>query len=451
MVRKVIALILSAGICLLSALPSSAASLRLETPVKLLRFFTYNGSGQSYVYGCRGKTIVSAQVLPRQRTVSVTADGDIHSVSHDDSAVYGLYRNSSNRYAVISMSLSTGKVSRCELDKYTNISANIFAAANGHAFVADTARLNTRINEYDGSGKRVRTYTMSRDAKELFVSDNRVYCTSYDGKLYRLDGSPVFVAEFPTYLSVKSVSCDAVYADNNTLISLDSGEKETVARKPLYAVRTDSCTFAASEAIMACGDQTWQLSAVPKQLVAVGYQAAVIYDDLNCELFTIPQEETTAQPTTAQSDAQDRQGNPTLQTQPTAAAAQPTAAATQPPKNPYNVSGSAVSGIAPQTAITTFCNNYPGKVTVAHSSRSVTSGIICTGDIVTGADGTLTAYVLGDLTGNGRMSEKDIHLMMHSLIDASGLDPLTLSYCADFDYNGTVNTRDLLLAAKKYR
>ena len=97
------------------------------------------------------------------------------------------------------------------------------------------------------------------------------------------------------------------------------------------------------------------------------------------------------------------------------------------------------------TTVEQLKNMYPEIKTVYNKNgNAVTGRTVCTGY----STDSLSVIVLGDVDGSGTLSSRDVKELMRLQIGDSQLSGVFLK-AADFNRDGQVDNRDILLIAKK--
>ncbi len=110
-----------------------------------------------------------------------------------------------------------------------------------------------------------------------------------------------------------------------------------------------------------------------------------------------------------------------------------------------------IVGVAPSTSVTSFKKNFSDSATVYNSDGNVmSSGNVRTGYTVSVNYHTYTIIILGDLTGEGNVKTNDVNVLMNYCVDSESLNELQV-LAADYDCNGVVDNRDLVLIARSLK
>ena len=378
--------------------------------------YAYSGKNSAYFYGNSNYTLYSARALPNRVTRYITVSGYISSVCHDENCAYALYKTGNDSFGVVRMNMNSGGCDYCTINGTRSALKNSFAVSGNEIFIIHTGNTYPYVKSYDLSGKSLRSYTFPKGAECLFSNGGSAYAKAYSGEVFRLSGAnKTKCAEFEAYTGFADAGVGHILLKDKRLVPLNGGRVQYPHSD--FAAVTSQNEFYLSKTTLRYNGGEAEVSS-PKLMCAAGSTAAVLDNDFNCQI------------TDAKTAAADSQS----------------------PKNSkLSFSGKLITGIEANTTVAKIKENYPeiNKV-FDHDGKEITSGKLKTGYSALIQSGEYKIAIRGDVNSSGTLNTADTDELMNAL--AGGIN---LSDCcqkaADYNLDGSANTKDLVLIGKKIR
>lgn len=378
--------------------------------------YSYSGKNNAYFYGNSNYTLYSARALPSRTTRYVKVSGYISAVCHDENCAYALYKAGNDSYGVVRMNMNNGSCDHCTISGTSLAQKYSFAVSGNEIFIIHTSNTFPYVKSYDFDGKYLRSYTFPKGAECLFSNGGSAYVKAYSGEVFRLSGANKSkCAEIDTYTAFADAGVGYILQDNNRLVLLNGGKVQHLQSD--FAVITSQNKFHISGTTLRFNGGEAEVSS-PRLMCAAGTTAAVLDNDFNCQI-------TDAKAAVAES---------------------------QSPKNSkLSFSGKMITGIEENTTVAKIKEKYPEiKKIFDHDGKEITSGKLKTGYSALIQNGEYKIAIRGDVNSSGTLNTADTDELMKALAGS-----ITLSDCcqkaADYNFDGSADTKDLVLIGKKIR
>lgn len=404
--------------------------------------YVYNGNANAYVYGSATDTLYSSRVLPDVTTKYVTVSGVIRSVCHDEASAYALVEQSRKNYCVVQMNMNSGNCNYYDIGTQKNIYNLTFAVSDDEIFIICTDSANSYVKSYNKSGDMLYNYGFNNENVEaLFVNGSRAYAKLYGGDIYLIGGnSKSFCASVKSGEELSNAGVGYVFTSGKRLFNLSDNSSTYIADASLNQV------VANGDVLYVDGDTVKNLSGGSKAqksaelLLSAGDEVSAVTADFECVNFDIPTADKSPKVIAGKSS----------QVQTDNKKAQKIDNASDSGGNDYWIDNGIFCGVESQTTVAMLKNSFSQAVTVYDSNgNEVNSGKLKTGYVLRYSGDDYPIAVRGDVTGEGNVNTKDIKLLMDVL---AGLKKLSNEFhtAADYNLDGNVDTRDLVLIAQKY-
>ena len=378
--------------------------------------YTYSGKNNAYFYGKSNFTLYSARTLPDRVTRYVTVSGYISAVCHDENSAYALYKAGNDSLGIVRMNMNNGGCDYCTVNGTSLALKNSFAVSGNEIFIIFTDSTYPYVKSYDFGGKFLRSYTFPNGAECLFSNGGSAYAKAYSGEVFRLSGSAKSkCAEFEAYTVFADAGIGHILLKDKRLVSLNGGKVQH-SQSDFVAVTNQNVFYLSGTTLRFNGGEAEVSS--PRLMCAAGSTAAVLDNDFNC------------QTTVAKTAAPDPQ---------------------RPKKSKLSFSGKVITGIEVNTTVAKIKEKYPEiKKIFDHNGKEITSGKLKTGYSALIQSGEYKIAIRGDVNSSGTLNTADTDELMKALAGS-----ITLSDCcqkaADYNFDGSANTKDLVLIGKRIR
>ena len=388
----------------ISALGSVGAGNSLRELARCRKIYAYSGENAAYFYGYANQMLCSARVIPDVVERTVTTDGVIRAVSHDETCAYALLATSHHQHSILRLDMNSGEYRITPLVQSSDIVYSSFAVADGEVFLITCGAVYDRVNSYDMEGNKLYTYDLDRGVKTLFHNGGSGYAVSYSGEICRLSyGKCTSCARIPSDADCCNAGVGYIKA-NEALISLTDGSSRRCISK--NEVMSGGEVFSSDSGIL---------------FAAACSQKARLDDEYSCLVESV----------------EDTEGSRVEVKEKSAAA------------NDEDIllvdAGMTVSALKKSDAMISAVYDNNGEPT--------TAGKLRTGYSVRKNGAELPLAVRGDLNMSGTVNSRDITTLMNYLV---GNITLNRTFCraADLNDDDAVDTRDLVLLqhmAERYK
>lgn len=382
--------------------------------------YSYSGKNNAYFYGNSNLVLYSSRVIPNRVTRYVKVSGYICAVCHDENYACALYKTSNNSFGVVRMNMNNGKCDYCTINDTRSAQKSSFAVAGNEIFIIYTGNPYLYVKSYNISGKYLRSYTFPRGSERLFCNGGCAYVRAFSGEVFRLSGaSKIKSAGIDAYKSFSDAGIGYILLNDKRLVSLGNGNIQPTGYD--FAAITSQNSFYLSGATLRFNGGETAVSS-PKLMCAAGSTAAVLGNDFCCRIIN------------AKSSASRPQSPQSTQS-------------TQSPKP--KISGNVIIGIEVGTTVAKIKEKYPEiKKIFNHDGNEITSGKLKTGYSARTPSGEYKIALRGDVNSSGTLNTADTDELMKALSGSVSLSDCCAK-AADYNFDGTVNTKDLVLIGKR--
>ena len=415
MIKRYFSVLLIVLIAVPAALHTANAAPDVSSLRSCRKLYSYSGSSHAYFYGFENRAAYSAEVLPGGVSRSISVDGVIRAVCHDEHSLHALYETN-GKYRVASLNMSSGKLTDDSLDARSDkVLYFSFAADGKSAFLIINGGTYSKVVRYARGGKQLQSYSMPDGAECVFVNGGKSYAKSYSGEIFELtDSGRIKRAELSRYKEFSNAGVGLIYSEDGELISLLNGS--TRRESGAFCVQTDRDIFR-------CGSG--------KLFAAVGASSATLSDSWQLSYQTLE---------SAVSETPQKSQTSGGQTQRTQTRSYP--------KLPLHNKTVLIekAGIT----VTKLKKQYPQITAVFDGSgRNITSGIIKTCYSLRADNRDYPIAVKGDVSCNGKVNSTDLREVMKAILNIVTLNTVK-STAADINSDGIIDTRDVALLAQMY-
>lgn len=399
-----------------------------------------------FVYGFSGKTLYSSMLLPNHINRYVNVPYNIKSSCQSGELSCAMYicDNKTNRYGITAMNMNSGKTLDYTFDSVNDAVNEMFSLMGSYAYFIRSDATSSYVAVYGLDGKLKKKCTFGVNVYLLFNNNSITYAMLYDGRIFRFSGtSYTQVVKLDKAVKVFDAGVGYICTESGVLVSLEGGEtSETVGYSPnyvvmdsdgVYYVNNNRLIFSkknASERFIERSEPIRCIVAYNERVATLNYDYD--YDDIsNSELkLNSDQYIDSIQGNNSNSHSGNQNSNTQI-------------------LNEYRVvQGKYIVGIAPSTSVTEFKKKFSDNLTIYNSNGSiVTNGNIRKGYTVSIDGNAYIIIVNGDVTGEGNLKSNDISTLMNYLVGAASFDDLQM-LSADYDCNGVVDNRDLVVMAR---
>ena len=376
--------------------------------------YAFSGKNNAYFYGFNSSTLYSARAVPSANLRYVGTSGHIRSVCHDETCAYALFDGSSKSYGIVRMNMDSGSCDYCSISDAKNAADRSFAVSGNEIFIIQNSASFPYVKSYNFSGKALYTYNFPNGAELLFCNGSNTYARSFSGEIFRLSlGSKTKCADLDAYTDFSDAGCGYILAGDGRLISLNGGGVEYPRCD--CAVRTSQNTFKLNgNTLSFSGGEVTTESA--KLMCAAGQNAAVLGTGFKSTVFNANQ---------SKSNSQQSKGGSTAST--------------------LKISNGILTGIEPEITVTKANEKY-SEINELYDfdGNKITSGKLKTGYYALVGNTKYQIAIRGDVNNTGTLNHADITDLMDAIAGKIHFDSCQ-SQAADFNFDGKVNTQDLVL------
>lgn len=413
---------------------------------KCNRLATDSNSYGGFVYGFSGKTLYSSMLIPNHYNRYVNVAYNIKSACQSGNLSCAMYicDNKTSKYGITAMNMNSGATTDYIFEGVNDAVNKMFSLSGSYAYFVRTDATYCYVAVYDLDGKLKKKCSFNDNVYLLFNNNSITYAMLYDGRIYRFSGtSYTQVAKLGRGINMFNAGIGYICTENGVLVSLDNGETSTISRYSqncvttgcggVYTANNNRLTFAQKNV----AERFIELSSSIRCIVAFNDRIATLnygydYNDIaNSELKSNNGQTSNS---IESGNSNNQNGNYKSNTQ---------------LANGYSVvNDKYIIGVAPATSVTDFKKKFSDGVTIYNGDgNTVTSGKIKTGYSVSIGDASYIIIVSGDVTGEGNVKSNDTNALMNYLVGAVSFNELQM-LSADYDCNGVVDNRDLVLIAR---
>ena len=385
--------------------------------------YSETNSDGAYLYGYTVNCLYSARILPKINIRELEITGKIRSVSQYKSKTCALVEISLDNFEVVVLNNNTGFCNYYKFNSITDLDVASFAFENDRVYFIKTDSNYSYVQSYSLNGELLYTYKFGKQLQEIFSNNSKVYARMYDGTIYRLSGeSYEYVTEVDKNSYISNAGANWIYCSSNELVSLENQQKKTVDYGIVNCVvfADDKIISAENRTLYVNGRETSNINSEVEYLLAYDDCISVITNDFKWVTIEI--------------DTLKNADNYSLDTQ---------------IEESYRINSDGILyGVESGTTISEF-KQTDGIGTVYDKKGSViTSGKVKTGYSVDFNGVNRLISVRGDITGEGNVKSNDVSALMSALSEKTNLSNIQ-SVSADYNFDGKVNNKDLILIARK--
>lgn len=376
--------------------------------------YSYSGKNNAYFYGISNRTLYSSRVIPNRATRYITVSGSIYAACHDENYAYALYKTGNNSLGVVRMNMNSGKCDYCTINDTRSAQKSSFAVSGNEIFIIYTGSTYLYVKSYNFSGKYLRSYTFPNGAEILFCNGGIAYARAFSGAVFRLSGaSQTKCADLEAYKGFTDAGPGYILLNDKRLVSLGNGRVQNL--KSNFAVVSNKNSFYLSGSTLSFNGGKTEVSS-PKLLCAADSTAAVLSNNFNCEIISAK--------SSASSGSQSAQSAR------------------------LNISGNLIIGIEVNSTVAKIKEKYPEVKKIFNlDGKEITSGKLRTGYSALTQSGEYKFALRGDVNSSGTLNTADTDELMKALLGTANLSDCR-NKAADYNYDGSVNTKDLILIGK---
>lgn len=404
-----------------------------------------NSSG-GFVYGFNGKTLYSSMLVPDHYNRYMNVPYNIKSVCQSGELSCAMYicDNKLNRYGISAMNMNNGSTVDYFFEGVNDASSKMFSLSGNYAYFVRSDAVYSYVAVYGIDGNLKKKCSFSDNIFLLFNNNSITYAMLYDGQIYCFHGSGYTkVAKLDKGENAFNAGAGYICTESGMLVSLKSGETEYVtnhskncvvsANGGIYTVNDSRLVFFEKNA----SERFIDLSKPIRCVVACNGRVATLnysydYNDINASELSSDSDSQVDRFTDSYSNKQGGSNKKNIQKS----------------GECQILNGEYIIESAPSITVAGLKKKFPYSVTVYNNDGNVvTSGNIRTGYTVKTDNAKYTIIILGDLTGEGNLKSNDISTMMKYCVDAVSFNELQ-TIAADYDCNGVIDNRDLVLMAR---
>lgn len=413
------------------------------------RLTTDSNSSGGFVYGFTGKTLYSSMLVPNHYNRYINVAYNIKSACQSGELSCAMYicDNKTSRYGISVINMNSGSIADYYFNGVNDAVSKMFSLSGNYAYFVRADATYSYVAVYGVDGSLKKKCNFGDNIYLLFNNNSITYAMLYDGRIYRFQGTGYTqVANIGRGVNAFNAGIGYICTESGMLVSLENGETSLVpdcskncvsaANGGFYTANGNRLIFSGKNV----SERFIKLSSSIRCIVSCNGRVATLnyaydYNDISDSELK------------SNSDNQIDSFND---------------------NNSYNQGGiykndlqnsgeyrieqdKYIVGVAPSTSVTSFKKNFSDSATVYNSDGNVmSSGNVRTGYTVSVNDHTYTIIILGDLTGEGNVKTNDVNVLMNYCVDSEILNELQV-LAADYDCNGVVDNRDLVLIARSLK
>ncbi|MCH5297623.1 MAG: dockerin type I repeat-containing protein [Ruminococcus sp.] len=399
-----------------------------------------------FVYGFSRKTLYSSMLLPNHNNRYVNVPYNIISSCQSGELSCAMYicNNRTFRYGITTMNMNSGEILDYTFDGVNDALNKMFSLSGSYAYFVRLDKAYSYVAVYGLDGKLKKKCSFSTSIYLLFNNNSITYAMLYDGRIYRFSGtSYTQVAKLDKCVNIFDAGAGYICTESGEIVSLENGETlETVSYSKNCVVADSGGTYSVSNNRLMfsqknVSDRFIELSSPIRCIVAHNGRVATL--NFDCDYNDISKSELKSNydqyiSSIQGNNSNSRNGNQNSNTQ---------------IPNEYRVEqGKYIVGVAPSTSVKEFKKKFSDDVTIYNNDGNiVSSGNIRTGYTVSIYDDSYIIIIIGDVTGEGNVKSNDINMLMSYLVGSVNFNDLQM-LSADYDCNGVVDNRDLVIMAR---
>lgn len=397
-----------------------------------------NGKG-GFVCAFSGNTVISARLVPDFSAYNFTVDGQIRSVSQSGKYTYALVFDDAftNKYSVYALNLDNGNVSQNTfVDE--NFMTDSFSVTDNSIYYIKTDSLISYIVCRNLASDKKSKITFTDNVNEVFDNNGKSYARLCDGSIYKLSqSSATYVANTGELKNIYNAGLNRVINEDGFIVSLSDNSREYVSNAVAENVSvSDNKIYSAVNYRLNLknSEKTKSVSIPDRAKAVVSYknQCAVLLDNGTVQVFG-----------SADFEEKKMNGNDNNHNNHNSSKSD-----IQPNNSNYLFSDGIIYGIYSGETVADLKNKTSAENVYKSDGTIAKSGKLKTGFTAVIDSKTYTIAVCGDVTGEGNVNSKDVTLLQKYLCNNAELNGAYLK-AADFDLDGKVDNRDLVLISRQ--
>lgn len=392
--------------------------------------YSETNSEGAYLYGYTINCLYSAKILPEVNIRKLEVTGKIRSVTQYKSKTCALIEFSSNNYNVVVMDNISGSCNYYEFKSFNSLRESSFAFEGDKVYFIRTDSVYSYVQCYSLNGDLLRTYKPDNEVTGVFVNNSKVYFNLYNGEIYRINSNSYeYVAKTDSNATFTSAGAGWIYSSKNELISLEGNQNKTVANGSKNCVTYINNKIISSDGktLYINDESVSEVEGEAEFILSFKDKYSVIRNDFVCTTDDIP--------TVTKANEQNDNGDGSSDDSNT--------------KKSYKVNSDGILyGVESGTTVSLFKQTEGIGNVYDENGKAITSGKIKTGYSADVNGVKRLISVRGDITGEGNVKSNDVSALMSGLTEKTTLSKVQ-SVSADYNFDGKVNNKDLVLIARK--
>ncbi len=389
--------------------------------------YSYSGNSHAYFYGYTKDTLYSDMIYPNITSRYICIDGLIRAIAHDEYNTYALYekRSASKGYCVVQMNMQNGECNYFDIGTQKTISHSSFAFSNNEIFIIQTDSYFAYVSSYNSNGGKMFNYKFQNNVESLFINDSKAYALLDNGDIYLLsNGVQTYYSNIGSNHDFQNAGVGYVFTNGNLLISLNSDARENITGSGAgFVTKSDGKIFCLKGNHLYCDNKNLVKTNDAKLMAVCKNNIAVVDNAFDCTIYYADDFENY--------DSNFGQKNENI--------------APDYSQN-YKIDGNVIYGFECGTKVKSLSDTLTFYDT---NNNRISSGNLKTGYRCQFSGNNYSVAVRGDITGEGNLKSNDISALMKHFTKNNTLNGEYLK-AADFNLDGNVDNRDLVLMARKY-
>lgn len=396
--------------------------------------FSYSEKNCAYFYGFSEDTLYSSKVSPSVTTRYVSVNGLICSVCHDENNAYALFERSGNNFSVVEMNMQNGDCRYYDVGRQRYILSTSFAVSDDEIFIICNDSAYAYVAGYNKNGVRKFKYAFGENNVEtLFINASASYAKLSDGDIYSIGNGR---QKFCTNIDYCDKFCNAgagyIFTEDNRLVTLGDNTSRYTYEVGFYQiVKSGVRTFYINGSDVCASDGGVYSCSGAKMIAASSEELAVLNSENECYVADISERnDNKIKPDDdgkiGKSDNVKSLGNT------------------------YWIKDGILYGVESGTTAAQMKSKISDSISIFNrDGDEVKSGKIKTGYELIFSDKSYPISVRGDVTGEGNVNTTDIRTIMKHFVGLEEMNGIFFA-SADFNFDDSVDNRDLVLIAQKY-
>lgn len=413
------------------------------------RLTTDSNSSGGFVYGFNGKTLYSSMLLPNHYNRCINVPYNIKSACQSGELSCAMYicDNKTSRYGISVMNMNSGSTADYYFDGVNDASSKMFSLSDSYAYFVRSDAVYSYVAVYGINGGLKKKCNFKDNIYWLFNNNSITYAMLYDGRIYRFKGTDyTLVANIGRGMSAFNAGTGYICTESGMVVSLENGETSlvsdcikncvTVSNGGIYTANGNRLVFSTKNSYERFVELSGSIQCVVSckgRIATLNYRFE--YNDISDTELKSNNDSQIGD--NKDNNSSNNDGNYKNNTQ--------------------NIGGYFIENgkyivvTKSSTSVTNFKKEFADSITIYDADGSiVSSGNVRTGYTVSADSRSYTIIVLGDLTGEGNVKSNDVNVLMNYCVDSDTLDELQM-IAADYDCNGVVDNRDLVILARSIK